>query len=184
MRWALIESEKAGPSSRCEKAAALARDDDASPRRQIVNQVGIVNQGVKQVKAGIAPQRAPFEAQGKQRAQRLERLAFGYLPFEEEGFREFAFATDFEGAEILVPQTVVIHEPKVMRASSFLSFSRSAGSGDSVRRLARAKKRSRSASLEARPASIKSTRTRLALVFSVLARALTLLATRCGSETL
>src|SRR6266851_8168988 len=78
----------------------------------------------------------------------------------------------------------MIHEPKVMRASSFLSFSRSAGSGDSVRRLARAKKRCFSASLEARPASIKSTRTRLALVFSVLARALTRLATRGGSETL
>src|SRR5260370_40070771 len=73
--------------------------------------------------------------------------------------------------------------PKVMRASSFLSFSRSVGSGDSVRRLARAKKRCFSASLGARPASIKSARTRLALVFSVLARALTLLATRGGSET-
>src|SRR5260370_37022822 len=76
------------------------------------------------------------------------------------------------------------HGQKVMGASSFLSFSRSVGSGDSVRRLASAKKRFRSASLEARPASIKSTRTRLALVFSVLARALTLLATRGGSETL
>lgn len=35
-----------------EKAAALARDDDASRRRQIVDQIGIVDQGVKQVKAG------------------------------------------------------------------------------------------------------------------------------------
>src|SRR5260370_38547010 len=47
-----------------------------------------------------------------------------------------------------------------------------------------AKNRSFSASLEARPASISSTRTRFALVFSVLARALTLRATRVGSETL
>src|SRR5258708_23442348 len=78
----------------------------------------------------------------------------------------------------------MLHAPKVMRASSFLSFSRSAGSGDSVRRLASAKNRSFSASLEARPASVRSTRTRFALVFSVLARDLTLGATRVGSETL
>src|SRR5713226_4276032 len=76
------------------------------------------------------------------------------------------------------------HAPTVKRASSILSFSRSVGYGGSVRRLASSKKRFRSGSLEARPASIKSTRTRLALVFSVLARALTLLATRGGSETL
>jgi hypothetical protein len=37
---------------------------DASPRRQIVDQVVIVNQVVKKVKAGISPQRA-------QRTQRL-----------------------------------------------------------------------------------------------------------------
>jgi hypothetical protein len=68
--------------------------------------VGIVDQGVKQVKAGISPERAPFEAQGKQRTQRLERLAFGYLALEKERFGELAFAADFEGAEVLVPQTV------------------------------------------------------------------------------
>jgi hypothetical protein len=28
----------------------LAREDDASPRRQIVNQIGIVDQGIKRVK--------------------------------------------------------------------------------------------------------------------------------------
>jgi hypothetical protein len=37
---------------RVAKSATLARDDDASSRRQIVDQVGIVDQGVKQVKAG------------------------------------------------------------------------------------------------------------------------------------
>src|SRR6266851_554156 len=99
VRWALIESEKAGPSSRREKAAALARDDDASPRRQIVDQVGIVDQEVKQVKAGISPQRA-------QRPQRLERFALGYLTLEKESFRKLALAADFEGAEVLVPQTL------------------------------------------------------------------------------
>jgi len=30
----------------------LARDDDASPRRQIVDQIGIVDQEVKRVKLG------------------------------------------------------------------------------------------------------------------------------------
>src|SRR5260370_15374269 len=76
------------------------------------------------------------------------------------------------------------HSPKVIRASSFFSFARSVGSADSLSRFARAKNRSFSDSLDARPASIKSTSTRLALVFSVLASAFTCFATLVGSETL
>ena len=34
------------------KVAASARDDDASSRRQIVDQLGIYDQGVKQIKRG------------------------------------------------------------------------------------------------------------------------------------
>jgi len=37
---------------RIAKSAMLARDDDASPRRQIVDQIGIVDQEVKRVKLG------------------------------------------------------------------------------------------------------------------------------------
>src|SRR5229473_7269305 len=65
----------------------------------IVDQVGIVDQEVKQVKAGISPQRA-------QRPQRLERFALGCLTLEKESFRKLAFTADFERAEILIPQTV------------------------------------------------------------------------------
>src|SRR5258707_15474805 len=65
----------------------------------IVDQMGIVDQGVKQVKAGISPQRA-------QRPQRLERFSLSYLTLEKESFRKLAFTADFERAEILVPQNV------------------------------------------------------------------------------
>ena len=67
---------------RISKSATLARDDDASPRRQIVDQ------GVKQVKFGgaraaedkekdNAPFDAPFEARDKQgkEARSTRRLA-------------------------------------------------------------------------------------------------------------
>ena len=93
---------KRGPSSRREKAAALARDDDASPRRQIVDQVGIVDQGVKQVKAGGEE----FHYRGHRAQRELERFPFGCLALKQEGLWELAFTADFEGAEILVPQAV------------------------------------------------------------------------------
>src|SRR5271155_3402951 len=76
------------------------------------------------------------------------------------------------------------YSPKVMRANSFLRRSRSLGSVVSESRFASAKNRSFSLSFDSRPASIKSTRTRLALVFRILAIACTCLAMRCGSETL
>src|SRR6266567_6787363 len=77
-----------------------------------------------------------------------------------------------------------LHSPKVIRASSLFKRSRSAGSVDSVSWVVNEKNRSFSASLDARPVSIKSTSTRLALVFSVFASAFTRFATRAGSETL
>ncbi len=61
------------------------------------------------------------------------------------------------------------HSPKVIRASSLFKRSRSAGSVDSVSWVVNEKNRSFSASLDARPVSIKSTSTRLALVFLVFA---------------
>ena len=76
------------------------------------------------------------------------------------------------------------HSPKVMRASSFLICCRSFESVDSERRFANAKKRCFSASLEWSPASIKSTRTRFALVFRLFARARMCLAIREGRDTL
>lgn len=74
--------------------------------------------------------------------------------------------------------------PNVIRASSSFTRSRSAASEDSVRRLTSKKNRSFSASLDCRPASIKSTSTRLALVFRVLANVRTRLAIPAGIETL
>src|SRR6266566_302226 len=76
------------------------------------------------------------------------------------------------------------HSPKVIRASLLFKRSRSAGLLDSVSWVVNEKNRSFSASLDARPVSIKSTSTRLALVFSVFASAFTRFATRAGSETL
>ncbi|MGB9459953.1 MAG: hypothetical protein WCA94_03570, partial [Candidatus Acidiferrum sp.] len=76
------------------------------------------------------------------------------------------------------------HSPKVIRASSFFKLSCSTGSLDSVSRVVKAKNRSFSASFDARPVSIKSTSTRLALVFSVLASAFTRFAIRAGIDTL
>src|SRR6516165_1702977 len=70
--------------------------------------------------------------------------------------------------------------PNVMRASSSFKRSRSAGSEDSVRRLTSNKNRSFSDSLDCSPASIKSTSTRLALVFRVLANVRTRLAMPAG----
>src|SRR2546428_5615866 len=74
--------------------------------------------------------------------------------------------------------------PNVMRASSSFKLSRSEGSDDSVSRLTSEKNRSFSASLDCRPASIKSTSTRLALVFRVLANVRTRFAIPAGIETL
>src|SRR5262249_52686384 len=74
--------------------------------------------------------------------------------------------------------------PKVIRASSSFKRSRSAGSEDSVRRLTSEKNRSFSDSFDCRGASIRSTSTRLALVFRVLANVRTRLAIPAGIETL
>jgi hypothetical protein len=74
--------------------------------------------------------------------------------------------------------------PNVMRANSSFKRFRSEGSDDSVSRLTSEKNRSFSASLDCRPASIKSTSTRLALVFRVLANVRTRLAIPAGIETL
>jgi hypothetical protein len=77
-----------------------------------------------------------------------------------------------------------IYSPKVIRASSFFSLSRSAASLDSANRPARVKKRCFSRLLASMPLSIRSTITRLALVRWALASDLTHLASRAGSETL
>jgi len=74
--------------------------------------------------------------------------------------------------------------PNVSRASSSFNRRRSAASRDSVSLSTSEKKRSFSASLDWRPASIKSTSTRLALVFFVLASARTRLAIPVGMDTL
>jgi hypothetical protein len=82
------------------------------------------------------------------------------------------------------PPNLRHQSPKVIRASSSFSRCRSTELEDSVSRFTSKKKRSFSASLDCRPASIKSTRTRLALVFLVLARARTRLAIPLGIERL
>src|SRR5919109_407545 len=74
--------------------------------------------------------------------------------------------------------------PNVIRASSSFKRSRSAESDDSVSRLTSERNRSFSACLACRPASIKSTSTRLALVFLVFANVRTRLAIPAGIETL
>src|SRR5882724_6167401 len=71
-----------------------------------------------------------------------------------------------------------------MRASSFLILRRSAGSVDCTSWLVREKKYSFSASLERRPASMRSTRTRLALALRFCARRRTRVAVLNGNETL
>ena len=71
-----------------------------------------------------------------------------------------------------------------MRASSSWRRLRSAGSVVSANRSVSSKKRSCWACLVCRPVSIRSTRTRLAVVWRVSARARTRLAMRDGSETL
>jgi hypothetical protein len=74
--------------------------------------------------------------------------------------------------------------PNVIRASSSFKGSRSAGSKDSMSRLTSKKNRSFSASLDCRPASVKSMSRRLALLFRALAKVRTRFAIPAGIDTL
>jgi len=76
------------------------------------------------------------------------------------------------------------YSPNVICANSFLIRCRSARSLDSDRRFASAKNRSFSDSFDSRPASIRSTITRLALALRVSAIRRTRLAMGTGSDTL
>lgn len=89
-----------------------------------------------------------------------------------------------QGRWKIIPLNLRHQAPNVMRASSFLIRRRSAGSVESDNRFASAKNLSFSDALDSRPASIKSTRTRFALVFRVFAMTRTCLARRAGRETL
>jgi hypothetical protein len=70
---------------RIAKSATLARDDDASPRRQIVDQKGIVDQGVKRVKLGIFQRRGrrdAEEAAAKKQVPHRRATAFSFVSSE------------------------------------------------------------------------------------------------------
>src|SRR5207253_11479406 len=82
------------------------------------------------------------------------------------------------------PPNLRHQSPNVIRSSSSFNRWRSPESRDSVSRFTSKKNRSFSLSLDCSPASIKSTSTRLALVFLVLAKARTRLAIPVGIDTL
>ena len=109
----------------------------------------------------------------------LEEIFLGDLPLFEPEQEMFP-----EGFRKPRPLDAWHYSPKMSCASSSLSRSDSLASEDSLKRRARARKRSLSPSLVLRPSSMRSTSTRLALVFRVLASARTRFATRVGRETL
>src|SRR5207249_773601 len=127
----------------------------------------LVPGAVRRVRAGFAPQ------------LQLVKIRSGDLTIGD-AIEEMLAQTRWK----ISPPNLWHQLPNVIRASSSFKRSRSEGSDDSVSRLTSEKNRSFSASLDSRPASIKSTSTRFALVFCVFANVRTRLAIPAGIETL